>query len=46
MPIGVRVVSEEDYAKWLVTAKEQFASNDPAEKSDEPAKRQLANLPQ
>lgn len=46
MPIAVRVVSEEDYANWLVEAKEQFASNDPAEKSDEPAPRQLANLPQ
>lgn len=27
MPITVRVVSEEEYAKWLVKAKKQFASN-------------------
>lgn len=28
MPIAVRVVSEQDYEKWLQEAKEEFASND------------------
>ncbi len=37
MPIEVRVVSEEDYAKWLEQAKQKFASNDDA--------REIAALP-
>jgi cytochrome c oxidase subunit II len=30
MPIAVRVVSKSDYAAWLETAKQQFASADDA----------------
>lgn len=45
MPIGVRVVSEEDYAKWLEKAKKEFASNIPVDKDEKPATRQVAKLP-
>ncbi len=32
MPIGVKVVSEADYATWLAKAKKEFASNEPVRK--------------
>jgi heme/copper-type cytochrome/quinol oxidase subunit 2 len=31
MPIAVRVVSDQEYAKWLVKAKLEFASAPPAD---------------
>jgi len=36
MPIHIRAVPKEEFAKWLVKAKEEFASNDKDEKTDGP----------
>lgn len=46
MPIGVRVVSEEEYAKWLEQAKKEFASNRPAAPDKRPEARQVAGVAQ
>ena len=41
MPITVNVVSEEEYEKWLVEAKEKFAKNNNVEKNIMIAKKVL-----
>lgn len=44
MPITVRVVSEEEFAAWLDSAKEQFASSAPAERERAAPRREIAKL--